>query len=325
MKAALPLLAVPLVLVGLASYSAAATATNGAQGAAVTHVAERTSSLSSTDPRVRGRAACDLGELGRSADSAIGSLRALMSDNARIPSSTCDRENGRYGDGETTVGELAALALARINGPAVDALLDATSDANAVTREHAAFGLGLAGDPRAVPRLVRLLSDREATVRSKSAWALGLQGDSRSVEPLTVTLRDESEDVRCQAAWALGLKGDSRAVEPLVNALSDPAPRVRAMAAWSLGLKGDSRSVEALMRRLSDDDMHTAAQAAWALGLKGDARAEEALSTALSSPSNEVRKQAAWALGMLGLRHGAPKVTINPDPNPRPNVSVRHN
>jgi len=79
------------------------------------------------------------------------------------------------------------------------------------------------------------------------------------------------------------------------------------------------------MRRLSDDDMHAAAQAAWALGLKGDARAEEALSRALSSPSNEVRKQAAWALGMLGLRHGGPNVTINPNPTPRANVSVRQN
>jgi len=193
MKGLLSSLAVSLVLAGLVSHSAAATAPNDeAQAAAATHVAERTAALSSTDARVRGRAACDLGELGKSADSAIGPLRALLSDNARIPSSTCDRENGRYGGGETTVGELAALALARINGPAVDALLDATSDENTSTREHAAFGLGLAGDPRAVPRLVRLLSDREAAVRSKSAWALGLQGDSRSVEPLTVTLRDES-------------------------------------------------------------------------------------------------------------------------------------
>jgi len=323
MKGLLPSLALPFALVvGVLSQSAAGTSTNRTQATGSSHVAEWTAALSSGEPRVRARAACDLGELGKAADSAIGRLRALLSDLAKVPSSTCDRENGRYGDGETTVGELAALALARINGPAVDALLDATSDENAVTRKHAAFGLGLAGDPRAVPRLVQLLSDREAAVRSKSAWALGLQGDSRSVEPLTVTLRDQSEDVRCQAAWALGLKGDDRAIDPLVNALSDPAARVRAMAAWSLGLKGDGRSVEALMRRLSDEDMHTAAQAAWALGLKGDARAEEALSRALNSPSNEVRKQAAWALGMLGLRHGGPRFSINPDP--RPNASVRH-
>jgi HEAT repeat protein len=312
------------VIVAVMSQSAIAASRDGAQKPGASHVAEWTAALSATEPRVRARAACDLGELGAAADSAIGRLRELLSDASAVPSSICDRGNGRFGhsDDETTVGELAAVALAQINGAAVEALLGAASDTNGVTRRNAALGLGLAGDARAVPTLVRLLSDPVARVRSQSAWALGLQGDSRSVEPLAVTLRDQSDEVRCQAAWALGLKGDDRAVMPLVRALSDPVARVRAMAAWSLGLKGDERAVDPLVSRLSDDDSHTAAQAAWALGLKGDARAEEGLSKALESPSTEVRKQAAWALSMLGLRHGGPRVTINP--NPRPSVSVRH-
>jgi HEAT repeat protein len=295
-----------------------------AQGDAA-QIQQWTSALAATDPVERASAACQLGERGERADAAIPGLVHLLADATVLSQFQCpsDRSNHEpFNKNDTTVGEIAAVALARINGPAVDALIGATRGRSAVTRVNAAFGLGLAGSSKAVEPLVAALRDEEPTVREKAAWSLGLQGDERSVEPLAKALGDPREGVRCQAAWALGLKGDERSVEPLTRALDDRSARVRAQAAWALGLKGDERAIDGLVRRLTDDDSAVASQAAWALGLKGDARALEPLAGALKSPSADVRKQAVWAISMLGMRNGGGPHP-QPHPRPHPNLSVR--
>jgi HEAT repeat protein len=261
--------------------------------------------LRAGDPNVRASAACSLGELGERADEAVGPLVDLLSDESRVTVDPCGTDRGPHWEDDLTVGEVAAVSLARIKGHAVDGLIGALGRPEPAARRNAAFGLGLTGDSRVVEPLARALGDASPSVRGKAAWSLGLQGDDRAVLPLTGALRDEDGDVRSQAAWALGLKGDRRAVLPLVEALDDSSPGVRAQAAWALGLKGDDRAIEPLMARLADESPSAAAQAAWALGLKGDQRALDQLRVALRSKSAEVRQQSAWAIGMISLR-GAP-------------------
>jgi HEAT repeat protein len=282
--------------------------------------------LSSPDADRRASAACQIGEMGPRAASAVGALAAMLGDASEVKTLDCGehkREESltRRGDGSLTVGEVAAVALARIGSPAFEAVAGALGGADWRARMNAAFSLGLFGGDRSVEPLVGALGDSVASVRERAAWALGLQGDERAVEPLAAALADGSDTVRSQAAWALGLKGDERSIEPLVGSLEDASPKVRSQAAWALGLKADGRAVEPLIRRLEDEDATVQSQAAWALGLKGDARAEAPLTRALKSPSADVRRQAAWALGMIGLRDGREGPRINP--NPRPNVSIR--
>jgi HEAT repeat protein len=286
-------------------------------------VSDWIAALASPDPNQRAAAACALGEVGEEADAAIPALARLLGDEAMASDFPCKdgREVGSHRNGTVSVGEVAAVSLARINGPAVDALISALGDSNWFARQNAALGLGVSGSERAAEPLVIALADSVWQVRARSAWALGLQGNDHAVEPLVGALRDTSDEVRSQAAWALGLKGDERAVEPLAGALEDRSPTVRSQAAWALGLKGDERAVEPLIGRLGDESAEVAAQAAWALGLKGDRRALGPLTQALKSSSADVREKAAWALGLISSRNGEPGPQINA--NPRPNISTR--
>jgi HEAT repeat protein len=283
--------------------------------------------LASPDAERRAMAACQIGEMGpQQAASAVDALAALLADGAEIKELDCgghkqDGRQTRWREQPLTVGEVAAVALARIGDPSFEAVAHVLGGADARGRMNAAFSLGLFGGDRAVEPLVVALGDPVESVRGRAAWSLGLQGNERAVEPLVDALADGSEVVRSQAAWSLGLKGDHRAVEPLVGRLDDESPKVRSQAAWALGLQADGRAVEPLMRRLDDSDVSVQAQAAWALGLKGDARAEAALTHALKSPAPEVRRQAAWALGMIGVRGGGGGPRIKP--NPRPNIAIR--
>ena len=292
--------------------------------------------LGSTNPIERASAACQIGEMGKSAAAAIPALIQMLADDTQINDAIdCgDTWRGKHGLQEsTTVGRIAAQSLARIGEQSVAPLLAVVRVDNPIVRVNAVFSLGIIPDPRTVepviaasrdadPRvreqavwglglkqdksvvepLIAALADREWKVREKAGWSLGLQGDSRSVEPLTNALRDENAKVREQVAWALGLKGNKNAVEPLMNVLQDADWHVREKAAWSLGLKGDNRAVEALIAALNDENEQVKAQAAWALGLKGDHRAVQALGAAMKDKNPEVRKKAAWALGLILMR-----------------------
>ena len=94
MKGMVASLAVALaVIVAVMSQSAAAASTNGAAKAGSVARRRMDGRALASEPRVRARAACDLGELGAAADSAIGRLRELLSDDfdgARRRSATAE-------------------------------------------------------------------------------------------------------------------------------------------------------------------------------------------------------------------------------------------
>ena len=103
-------------------------------------VREWIAALGSSDPKERASAACSLGELGERADAAIPALVRLLGDETAVSDFACGEQGSNEGNGGTdlTVGKVAAVSLARINGPAVDALVTAIGDANWVTRRNAA-------------------------------------------------------------------------------------------------------------------------------------------------------------------------------------------
>jgi HEAT repeat protein len=77
-------------------------------------------------------------------------------------------------DGHSEVHQTASWALARIGGPAVDALIALLGDRKDDVRARAAETLGSIGDVRAVVPLVALVSERGSSqVRARAAHAIG--------------------------------------------------------------------------------------------------------------------------------------------------------
>jgi HEAT repeat protein len=233
--------------------------------------AAATAALSSPDPAVRTRAACDLRALGSGAAAALPKLTALLEDGSPVDPAVCGDRTWRFRgmQDSTSPGEQAASALVAIGTPAYDPLAKALSAPAWIARTNAAWALGALGNRSAVPLLSRSLHDDESAVRRKSAWALGALDGSEAVPALIEALKDTDAGVREQVAWALGAIGDRRAVDGLVGALTDSAPAVRKQAAWALGAIGDGRAVNALTKCLKDADAGVRKQAAWALGAIG--------------------------------------------------------
>ncbi len=77
----------------------------------------------------------------------------------------------------------------------------------------------------AIEGLIRALRDRNAIVRSKAAEILGQMGARRAVNPLIHCLGDKSPDVRKSAARALGAIRDKRAIEFLTQTYKEDYDR----------------------------------------------------------------------------------------------------
>jgi hypothetical protein len=75
------------------------------------------------------------------------------------------------------------------------------SDVNA--KELVVGQLGILGDRRATPALVRLLGDKSYVVRRAAALGLGLLGDPEAIAPLREQMQDRDPSVRQAASLAL--------------------------------------------------------------------------------------------------------------------------
>lgn len=140
--------------------------------------------------------------------------------------------------GDKTKRDLHAVTvtmLGRIGGEGISGLLlGYWSSFNTGAKVRAAFALGEAGVPEAVPLLIEALGDRHVRLRATAASWLGSMNDVLAVLPLTQCLKDSSEPVRCIAASSLGYLCDKTAVPFLEVALDDPKKRVRREAAKAL-------------------------------------------------------------------------------------------
>lgn len=141
----------------------------------------------------------------------------------------------------------AGVALVKIGGEAVDALLDALYFGTVRARMQAAAALAWLKDGRALAALTDALHDPNPLVRVQAAFALGWIADKQAVEPLLDALYDDVAEVRMQAAAALGWIGDARAVEGLIGLVHDEDDWVIYSAVEALTNLGDVRAVAPLM------------------------------------------------------------------------------
>lgn len=287
-----------------------------------TDVRQQIELLYSSDSRERGIAAFRLGEMGSKAISAVPFLIATLHDTSPLKAQYILIVKYSWGEyvhenpwWETSPGQFAAEALAKMDKSSVTLLIIALKDKDSSVRMHAAFALGEIRDIRAVEPLNETIKDKDHDVRMRVVNALGKILDNRSVEPLIAALKDKYPGVRIEAAFLLGFLNDKRATEPLISALNDKVLLVRRYAAMSLVNIGDARAVEPLRKLLNDKDSNTRVCAASALGKIKDKKSAESLIGVLndktgqkdkaswSNPSgtdSNARSSAALALGDIG-------------------------
>ncbi len=204
-------------------------------------------------------------------------------------------------DQDAVVRYAVAIALGKIgNSQSVDALLFALEDQDESVRREVVNALVKIGDARAEDALVSVLNNQDYNLRMNAAKALADIGGEHKIDGLLVSLTNLNGDVRRESAVALGKTGDKRAVDGLVVALKDQEYSVRKSATEALGIIGGENTVNALIIALQNPDPNMRSDAVQALGNIRDARAVDALITALKDQDYIVRWQAAGALGKIG-------------------------
>jgi HEAT repeat protein len=164
-------------------------------------------------------------------------------------------------------------------------------------RAQAAERIGLASDPRAIPRLEKCLTDRSPEVRMRAVEALGKLTSGRH-QALATALKDTDELVRLQAAESIGARADGRTVSALRVAVRDDSALVRSYAAAALGRAG-TRADRALLRTRVRRESSDAARLGFLEGLwlLGDRAVLGSAIQLLNSHDYRVRCATARALG----------------------------
>ena len=200
-------------------------------------------------------------------------------------------------DEDRAVREAATGALRKIGAAAVPALIAALQDPNGNVQEIAVAVLKDLPDPRALEPLIGCLTNKNWIVRMHAAKGLGIVDDARAVAQLVPLLIDPVKAVRVDATDALARIGRP-ALATLLAALRHEAWVLRLHACEALGKMGAEEAVEPLCQVLVNDrDMAVRQDAAKALGAIGHSGALEALTAALRD--QDVRPFAVEALGKL--------------------------
>lgn len=185
--------------------------------------------------------------------------------------------------------------------PAVGALIETLSDANAGVRVVAAQSLGQIQDPRAITALSKALKeDTDARVRQAAAEALGEIDDNRAVPALVDALKVEKiASVRRAIVEALGEIDDPSAASAIGAFAKDADAQVRRAVASALGELEDPIGVPALVSMARDEDAEVRKEVAESLGEIEHANAIDALSILAKDSDPEVRSHAISSLGNL--------------------------
>jgi HEAT repeat protein len=211
------------------------------------------------------------------------------------------------------------LALGRLGGrPALEALVAALGDG--ILAPQAARALGVLGDRRAAPALLRCLQSRNPLLRESAVIALGQLGEARAAGDLVRLLADPSAAVSRAAAAALQELGDASLAELGRAFVHGRAERVGDLAracrpAWAPVL---------LMALLVDRRPATRLAAARLLGESGDPEALPALreqSRWWNEPDAPVRQACREAI--MAIRRATGAVGSEPTPAAPPAGSGR--
>lgn len=185
--------------------------------------------------------------------------------------------------------------------PALAAALAADSGAGA--RNAAAIALERLGGA-AVPALLPLLEGPASELRTAALEILGGIGDRRTVPALARRLDDPDPNVRAAAAEALGKAGGPAAVAALHAVLARPDPALRRAALDALIRLRAPPPAPALAELVGDRGARRAALRL--AGWSDDPAAAALLAAGLADPSRTVREAALAGIGQQRLRPEPP-------------------
>jgi HEAT repeat protein len=199
-------------------------------------------------------------------------------------------------------GRHAAAGLAVLRDPrAVGPLIDVLRTKEVGIQPEAAEALAAFQDPRVVPALIESLQAENYSQRASAATALSHFHDPRVLPALIHSLTDENADVRVKVAEALGNLGDPAAVGPLGK-----AAKTNYAAVTALGKLKSPASVAPLVSVMQDKQLPVPLrfEAITALEKLGDPQAVPALIQTMQlelalDPSSNLPTQCAHALGVI--------------------------
>jgi HEAT repeat protein/glycerophosphoryl diester phosphodiesterase len=236
------------------------------------------------------------------------------------------RLNRGLEEGEVEESRKSALMLAALPPEAVlPVLLKALEYKRPAVRANAAWSLGLVGDSRALPALVKHLWDEDIEVRREAITALGRLKQPEAVEPLRQVLTSKMDaSVIYEAARALGEIRSPEAVADLIKVMEkDPDWRVKGACAMALSKIGEKRAAEPLGRLLLQEsgdplDGWLKDIASYALSDMGEGAP---VLKALRSVRETTRKRASWTMVRMG--EGAIPFLTKALRDPNPMVSQK--
>ena len=252
--------------------------------------------LQSPNPRLRSRAAAELGEL--QAPEALPFLIQSLKD-----------------DVNTYVRSAAAESLGHIGGAeAVFPLMDALRDSSSFVRRATAIALGQLQAKEAQVALLQLLEDNNFYVRRAAINAIGKLGVPDLGKVLLPLLETDDQRIRRTVITSLRrlrtLEAVPRLVEILEEYLHSPSPRDLPVVKTLVIALGElqTQEVAPVLIRVLRGYVGARSLAAAALGQVGDHRAGPALVESLADPSTSLRLAALKSLGNLGYVEAAPDV-----------------
>jgi HEAT repeat protein len=264
--------------------------------------------LMDKDPATRADAVMKLGGFGPKAAAALPFLVETARDETKVPI------NGE----SQSINAIVAESLKEIDGPGSVPLLIRLIDEKD-GRNGALMVLGVVGDTRATPRVLKALGENDAQLRFWAIFALKHIKDPASVDGLAAAFKDTStlgaikvaKLVHESIAEALGEIGDARVVPPLAEYIrTGKFASARLGSAKALGVAKRPEGVEPLLALLSEPTAYGTvadgvpvfhAAAAESLGLIKDPRAVDPLLACLKEcKDDKVRAEAARALGRIG-------------------------
>ena len=257
------------------------------------------------DPVERAWAAYQLGKLGPSARAAVPYLVRMLADDTPVLLSRY-LGGGYHSSSDTTPGQEASRALAKIGPAAITPLTFALKDPDADVRRLAAKALGKIGDLRAIEFLIQTLNDPDRGVRAAAAIAIGQYRHPMASQSLMDLMPTASATVRADIVYAMAQINDIIVVPFLIERLPKEEANVRAAIVYALGKLRDVRVVPSLLKSLNDQDEIIRANACYALSTYYSVDVVDSLIVLVQDPAVRVHEAAAEALSILtGKKFGA--------------------
>lgn len=148
-------------------------------------------------------------------------------------------------------------------------LLD--NEADIQIRKYAAKAIGLSGDKKFTPALIKALKDKKSSIRIAAANGLGELQDEDAVPPLIFALKDEYELVAVAAINAFVRIG-YKPIAPVLVKLLSSSDLIQEAALEALGKLGTKDQITDIMLALGNSRSHNRLSAANALYELGETK-----------------------------------------------------